>query len=138
MVQEIITLKYGYVTSTVFGLTRKKNFSLDHDEDDEPTIPYLRFLDYRYIKFCFHPLKDKFVLCSDWKDPKWTDVKPIRTGLDSDERHRREQIFGKNQIDIKQKSIPQLLVDEVRDQFQILSNSLISFRPSILSTYSRL
>ena len=53
------------------------------------------------------------MLCSDWKDPKWTNVKLIRAGLDSDERHRREQVFGKNQIDIKQKSVPQLLVDEV-------------------------
>ena len=138
MVQEIITVKYGYVASTVFGLRQKKDFSLDCDEDDEPTIPHLRFLDYRYIKFCFHPLKDKFVLCSDWKDPKWTDVKSIRAGLDSDERHRREQVFGKNQIDIQQKSIPQLLVDEVSDQLQNLSNSLISFRPSILSIFSRL
>ena len=138
MVQEIITVQYGYVASTVFGLRQKRNFSLDCDEDDEPTISHLRFLDYRYIKFCFHPLKDKFVLCSDWKDPKWTDVKSIRAGLDSDERHRREQVFGKNQIDIQQKSIPQLLVDEVSDQFQNLSNSLISFRPSILSIFSRL
>ena len=74
---------------------------------------YLRFLDYRYIRFCFHPLKDKFVLRSNWKDPIWTDVRSIRVGLDSDERHKREQVFGANLIDIQQKSIPQLLVDEV-------------------------
>lgn len=40
-------------------------------------------------------------------------MRSIRAGLDSDERYRREQVFGKNQIDIKQKSVPQLLVDEV-------------------------
>ena len=73
----------------------------------------LHFLDYRYIRLCFHPLEDKFILCSNWRDPKWTNMKSIRSGLDSDERHRREQIFGKNQIDIKQKTIPQLLLDEV-------------------------
>lgn len=76
-------------------------------------MTHLRFLDYRYIRFCFHPLRDKFVLCSNWKDPKWTDVRSVRGGLDGDERYRRELVFGQNQIDIQQKSIPQLLVDEV-------------------------
>lgn len=115
MVQQIATIQYGHVASTVFGLREKKSFSLDYDEDDDPIMTHLRVLDYRYISFCFHPLKDKFVLCSDWKDPSWTDVKSIRAGLGSDERHRREQVFGKNEIDIQQKSIPQLLVDEASD-----------------------
>ena len=125
-VQEIITIQYGHVASTVFGISEKESFSLDYDEDDDPILTHLRFLDYRYISFCFHPLKDKFVLCSDWKDPGWINVKSIRAGLDSDERHRREQVFGKNQIDIQQKSIPQLLVDEVRDHPENSSISLTS------------
>lgn len=83
------------------------------DDDDDPLMPCLRFLDYRYIRFCFHPLKDRFMVCGDWKDSSWTDLKSIRAGLDSDERSRREQVFGKNQIDIKQKPNAQLLVDEV-------------------------
>ncbi|KAL9065242.1 MAG: hypothetical protein Q9161_008364 [Pseudevernia consocians] len=121
MVQEVVKIQYGHVASTVFGLREKKPFSLDYDEDDDPIMTHLRFLDYRYISFCFHPLKDKFVLCSDWKDPNWTDVKSIRAGLDSDERHRREQVFGKNQIDIQQKSIPQLLAFHPFYIFQIAS-----------------
>lgn len=119
MVQDIATVQYGHVASTVFGLREKRSLSLDYDEDDDPILAHLRFLDYRYISFCFHPLKDRFVLCSDWRDPSWTDVKSIRAGLDSDERHRREQVFGKNQINIQQKSIPQLLVDEVSDHPKI-------------------
>lgn len=115
MVQQIVTIQYGHVASSVFGLKERKSHSHNYDEDDDPVMTHLRFLDYRYISFCFHPLKDRFVLCSDWKDPNWTDVKSIRAGLDSDERHRREQIFGKNQIGIQQKSIPHLLVDEVSD-----------------------
>lgn len=74
----------------------------------------LRFLDYRYTRFYYHPLKDKFLLSSDWKDSKWNDVRSVRIGLDTDERHQREQVFGKNQIDVKEKSIPQILVGEVR------------------------
>ena len=111
-VQKVVREPYGHATSTVFGLKQKKGYSL-HYEDDDPLMTHLRFLDYRYIRFCFHPSADKFVLCSDWKDPNWTDVRSVRSGLDSDERQRRQQVFGINQIDIKQKSIPQLLVDEV-------------------------
>ena len=112
-VQKIVTIQYGHVASTVFGSSERKSSSLDCDEDDDPLMTHLRFLDYRYISFCFHPSRDRFVLCNDWKDPHWTDVKGVRAGLSSDERHKREQVFGKNQIDIQQKSIPQLLVDEV-------------------------
>ena len=112
-VQDIARIPYGHSASTVFGLREEKSVSHEYDEDDDPVMLQLRFLDYRYIRFCFHPLKDKFVLCSDWNDPNWTDVRSIRAGLDSEERQRREQVFDKNQIDIQQKSIPQLLVDEV-------------------------
>lgn len=38
----------------------------------------------------------------------------MRGGLDADERDSREQLFGQNNIDIHQKNIPQLLIDEVR------------------------
>lgn len=107
-------------------------------------ITHLRFLDYRYIRFCFHPLRDKFVLCSNWKDPKWTDVRSVRGGLDGDERYRRELVFGQNQIDIQQKSIPQLLVDEVGqaqknvfcgllNEFNRRSILFISFKSQALS-----
>lgn len=37
----------------------------------------------------------------------------MRVGIDGDEKENRELVFGKNLIDIKQKTIPQLLVDEV-------------------------
>ena len=118
-VQDIIKTPYGHSISTVFGPREKKSYSHDYDEDDDPVMKHLRFLDYRYVRFCFHPFKDKFVLVSDWKDPDWTDVKTMRTGLESDERHRREQVFDKNHIDIKEKTISQLLVDEVSHQVEI-------------------
>ncbi len=111
-VQYIVKAQYGHAISTVFGSVEKQGFH-EFDEDDDPVMMQLRFLDYRYIRFCYHPLKDKFVLSSNWKDPTWTNVKSIRAGLDSDERYRREQVFGMNQIDIKQKSVPKLLIDEV-------------------------
>lgn len=79
----------------------------------------LRILDYRYIRFSYHPLKDKFVLTNSWKDPTWINVKSIRAGIDGEEKEHRELVFGQNQIDIKQKSIPQLLVDEAFHPFYV-------------------
>lgn len=89
------------------------------DEDDDPVLDDLRILDYRYIRFSFHPLKDKFVLTNSWKDPTWTDVRSIRAGIDGEEKENRELVFGQNLIDIKQKSIPQLLVDEAFHPFYV-------------------
>ena len=137
-VQSVVKVPYGHAASTIFGMSDKKGYPLDYEEDDDPLLMHLRFLDYRYIRFCFHPLKDKFVPCSEWKDPNWTDIKSIRAGLDSDERHRREQVFGKNEIDIEEKSIPQLLVDEVSAIYSIYSSDLLTmYRPFIPSIYSR-
>jgi cation-transporting ATPase 13A3/4/5 len=65
------------------------------------------------MRFCYHPLKDRFIQCNSWKDPTWIGVKSIRAGIDGEEKENRELVFGKNLIDIKQKSIPQLLLDEV-------------------------
>ena len=121
----------------MFGNLEKRNI-LDHEEDDDPVLEVLRFLDYRYIRFCFHPLKDRFVPCNDWKDPAWRDVKTVRTGLDSDERCSRERVFSRNEIEIQQKSIPQLLVDEVGcNPFESVA-CLIRRRPFTPSMSSKL
>jgi cation-transporting P-type ATPase 13A2 len=111
-VQDVESVEYGRSLSTVFGESEKR-YAMAYDEDDDPVLEDLRILDYRYMRFSFHPLKDKFILSNSWKDPMWTDVKAIRAGIDADEKENRELVFGKNMIDIKQKTIPQLLVDEV-------------------------
>ena len=90
----------------------------DYDEDDDPLVEHLRSLDYRYIRFVYDPLKDKFLL-NNFQDPPWTKLRSMKAGLDGDERQNREQVFGKNLIDIQQKSIPKLLVDEVLHPFYV-------------------
>lgn len=97
----------------------KRNQQVFEDDDDDPVLTHLRFLNYRYIQFCFNPIIDKFVLYGDWQDPTWTTVKSIRAGLDGEERIRRGILFGKNQIDVKQKSLLALLVDEVSQSIRI-------------------
>lgn len=118
VIMEVQTQPYGRPLSSVFGLSEKM-FSYDFDDETDPLIDDLRTLDYRYVRVCFHPLKDKFVLSSGWKDPEWTDVRVVRAGLDSDEKNMREILFGNNLIDIDQKPMSQLLVDEVLHPFYI-------------------
>lgn len=118
VVQDIESKDYGRSLSTVFGISEKRHILL-YDEDEDPVLDFLRILDYRYMRFCFHPVKDRFVLSNSWKDPAWTDVKSIRAGIGSDEKENREHVFGKNIIDIKQKTIPQLLVDEAFHPFYV-------------------
>lgn len=77
-------------------------------------------------------------MINGWKDPSWTNAKVMRSGLDADERDSREQIFGSNAIEIEQKTIPQLLVDEVSFLLVISSIYLTLYRPFILSISSKL
>lgn len=103
---------YGRPVSSVFGASEKL-LSYGLDDENDPLLENLRILEYRYVRFFYHPIKDRFILSSGWKDPDWTDVRLVRSGLDSDEKMIREQIFGSNLIDIEQKSASKLLVDEV-------------------------
>lgn len=119
VVQDLRSLEYGRSLSTVFGSSEKKYGPVYEDEDEDPVIHELKMLDYRYIRFCYHPVKDRFVLLNGWTDPTWTDVKSIRAGIDGEEKEKRALVFGSNLIDIEQKSIPQLLVDEAFHPFYV-------------------
>lgn len=135
-VLDVRTQPYDRPLSTVFGAPEKV-FAQLLAEDADPLLPELRVLTYRYVSFFFHPLKDKFVICNGWKDPTWTDVRSLRAGISGDEKDERERVFGNNLIDIEQKSIPQLLVDEVWYLFSPTGGQLLSsywFRFSTLST----
>ncbi len=103
---------YGRTLSTVFGAPGKMT-SYFMDEDQDPILRDLRMINYRYVRFFFHPLRDKFLLGTGWKDPLWSNVREIRAGIDSEEKSHRDDVFGSNLIDIEQKSMFRLLVDEV-------------------------
>ncbi|KAK4156495.1 hypothetical protein C8A00DRAFT_12607 [Chaetomidium leptoderma] len=110
---------YGRSLSTVFGAPGKITSFLLMDEDQDPVLRDLRVLNYRYVRFFFHPIRDKFLLCNGWKDPLWTNVREIRAGIDSEEKTHRDVVFGSNLIDIEQKSMFRLLVDEVFHPFYV-------------------
>jgi cation-transporting ATPase 13A2 len=111
---------YDRSLSTVFG-TPEKMFAQMLDDDTDPLLSELRVLTYRYVRLFFHPLKDKFVISTGWKDPTWTHVRALRTGIDGDEKEQREHVFGTNLIDIEQKPTAQLLIDEVSNTFIVTS-----------------
>ncbi|GFF47573.1 probable cation-transporting ATPase C1672.11c [Aspergillus lentulus] len=110
---EVLSIPYGRVLSTVFADSE----SCTQDEDNDSTVSYLRYIDYRCLRFFYHPVEDKFSLISGWKDPLWTNIKRMRIGLDADDHDSRAQIFGANVIDIQQKSVFQLLIDEAFHPF---------------------
>ncbi|KAL4787760.1 hypothetical protein BJX76DRAFT_317563 [Aspergillus varians] len=112
---EVCDQAYERPLSTIFAAT----YRYTYDEDSDPTVEHLRYFDYRYLRFFYHPLEDKFLLISGWKDPSWTNAKSMRVGLNADDRDSREQIFGRNAINIQQKSLFQLLADEAFHPFYI-------------------
>jgi len=109
---------YGRPLSTVFGSPGKLS-SFMADEEHDPILTHLRTLNYRYVRFYFHPPRDKFLLCNGWKDPTWTDVRGLRAGINSEEKSHRDVVFGSNLIDIEEKSVFSLLVDEVFHPFYV-------------------
>ncbi|KAA8911088.1 P-type ATPase-like protein [Sphaerosporella brunnea] len=114
--------EYGQTLSTVFGTGKEKDVSvqaLDDFDDDDPILPYLKCLDYRYIRFIYHPIHDRFMLNSNWKDPAWDNVWSLRIGLDGDEKSYRQTVFGDNVIDIEEKTPMQILVDEAFHPFYV-------------------
>ncbi|KAF2755870.1 hypothetical protein EJ05DRAFT_467292 [Pseudovirgaria hyperparasitica] len=115
---QISRVGYDKPLSTIFGV-QDKDLHGDYHEDDDPMVKELLTLDYRYIRFCFNPLRDKFMLGTTWKDPSWTEIEAIRGGLDTDEKEYRETLFGKNVIDIEEKTTGQLLVDEAFHPFYV-------------------
>ncbi|KAL1842496.1 hypothetical protein VTJ49DRAFT_5102 [Mycothermus thermophilus] len=110
---------YGRVLSTVFGAPGRMTSFLASDDDRDPILRDLRSINYRYVKFFYHPIRDKFLLCNGWKDPLWSNVRDIRGGIDSEEKTHRDVVFGSNLIDIEEKSVFRLLVDEVFHPFYV-------------------
>lgn len=112
---------FGRAMSMVFGAPGKKLLSNAYrfEFDDDPILEDLRVINYRYVRFYYHPVGDKFKLSNGWKDPLWTDIAAVKEGVDSEEKANRELVFGSNLIDIEQKSIFRLLVDEVFHPFYV-------------------
>ncbi|TFK44814.1 Ca-transporting ATPase [Crucibulum laeve] len=127
----IRVVDYPYHISTVFP----SNVPIDEgtemycaqianrpNEDYDPTSGTLKRLivvDYRYSRFALDPRTGLFSMVRDWKDPLWTGIASVTSGLDSAVEKQRLLLFGKNEIDIEGKSTVSLLVDEVIHPFYV-------------------
>ena len=126
------------IKSTVYGLPLSSLFapSTPEEADDDPVLEEIRYLDYRYIRFVFHPLRAKFQLMSNWRDPSWRSLKDITNGLEGETRDARAGLFGDNVIDIDEKPIIQLLMDEVETLVEP-NTKTIPCRSCTRSTFSK-
>lgn len=92
---------------------------------ENPVVPYLVLFHYRYLRFFYTPVEDMFRTNSTWYDPAWMRTDLVRQGLSKETVRERVAIFGHNVIDIKAKTVGQLLVDEVLHPFYMFQVFLI-------------
>lgn len=87
--------------------------------DPDPTVPYIRTVIYRYVRFHYNPIHDLFMTNTDWMSGSWASEDSAAEGLDSEKAEQRQVVFGQNHLDIRQPSTAQLLIDEVLHPFYI-------------------
>ncbi|ODQ78269.1 hypothetical protein BABINDRAFT_162923 [Babjeviella inositovora NRRL Y-12698] len=87
------------------------------ESEKDPVVPFLLTFEYRYLKFFYSPMEDIFKTNSTWHDPSWMDFEALKVGLSKETHRERLEIFSGNNINIREKSSLQLLVDEVLHPF---------------------
>ncbi|ODV98495.1 hypothetical protein PACTADRAFT_184935 [Pachysolen tannophilus NRRL Y-2460] len=105
-------------------LSNYLTISISQQEDD-PVVPILISFEYRYRRIYYSPTEDIFKTNSNWAEESWCDLERVKDGLTQDSHDDRLLIFGLNLIDIKEKSVSQLAVDEVLHPFYIFQISSI-------------
>ncbi|KAF8975084.1 hypothetical protein BGZ46_009440 [Entomortierella lignicola] len=123
LTETIFTKYYGGPISSVFSLEQMENQDNDDDEytiaGQADVLQDMRYFDYQYIRFIYNPLSRTFMQNSQWKDPEWTSPAKCEHGLARETHQERSMVFGPNVIDVKEKTVGQLLVDEVLHPFYI-------------------
>ncbi|KAJ3312746.1 hypothetical protein HDV04_002710 [Boothiomyces sp. JEL0838] len=109
------------ITKIDFGMKASMIFPRSFTEVDasqDIILDHLRFYEYRYFKFFFNPNTGMFEPNYAWVDSNWTSVSRVFLEQDDDQEiHSKRSIFGKNQVEIQEKSNFRLLVDEVLHPF---------------------
>ncbi|SCW01761.1 LAFE_0E06678g1_1 [Lachancea fermentati] len=90
-----------------------------HESENNPNIPILISFTYRYFNLIYTPLGDIFKTNSSWTDADWLDLQTIQNGLSSSVVEDRVLAFGKNNINLKQKTTAQILFDEALHPFYV-------------------
>lgn len=110
-------LAFVNVDKTKYG-ERLSGFCVPPD-DHNPTVAVIHSFRYRYVSFFYSPAEDMFKTNSTWYDPHWQAVKHIKNGLPQLLADQRTEVFGANSIEIDEKPLGQLLLDEVLHPFYV-------------------
>ncbi|CAN3363072.1 vacuolar cation-transporting ATPase Ypk9p [Diutina catenulata] len=92
---------------------------LPSKRDADPIVPYIHCFSYRYLKFFYSPSEDIFRTNSNWYDGKWLAVKSCGDGVSQSLHDQRLEVFGANSIELENKSVGALLVEEVLHPFYV-------------------
>lgn len=77
----------------------------------------LTYMTYRYTRFFLHPPSGRWRMVKDWRDPTWASNASASQGNTWDAEKDRTTLFGKNEIEIEDKGVLGLLIDEVLHPF---------------------
>uniref|UniRef100_A0A0W0FH30 Cation-transporting ATPase n=1 Tax=Moniliophthora roreri TaxID=221103 RepID=A0A0W0FH30_MONRR len=119
-------LEYPYYIHTVFPpaavngvATPSTGYSDDTYDHEQKVLRKLLIVDYRYSRFVLDPRTGFFTILKGWRDQSWTSPVAVASGVESNVRQQRLQLFGDNEIDIEGKSTLSLLVEEVIHPFYV-------------------
>ncbi|KAK6458063.1 cation translocating P-type ATPase [Scheffersomyces xylosifermentans] len=123
---QIVNIKMQRLNERLSSFLTIVNSNEESDEDiqipskeRDPIIPFLHSFTYRYIKFFYNPVEDIFRSNANWYDLHWLNVKNTKDGVSQSLQEQRLDIFDENSIEIEEKSVIQLLVDEVLHPFYV-------------------
>lgn len=90
-----------------------------HETEWNPNLPILISFQYRYFTLVYSPIDDIFRSNSNWADPDWLDLEVVQHGLTSSIQEDRTLAFGKNSVNLKQKTVTEILFDEALHPFYV-------------------
>ncbi|KAF9177839.1 hypothetical protein BGZ51_000548 [Haplosporangium sp. Z 767] len=121
--ETVFTKYYGGPISSVFSPEQMTNVHGGDDGHEESMstgmLHDMRYFDYQYIRFIYNPVSHIFLRNSLWKDPEWSSAALCERGLGRETHQERSMVFGQNVIDVQEKTVGQLLVQEVLHPFYI-------------------
>ncbi|KAF9298618.1 hypothetical protein BGZ74_009293 [Mortierella antarctica] len=118
-IEPIFTKYYGGPMDSVFSLEQLSRADMDKGYEDTGILHDMRYFDFQYIRFIFSPLGQAFMQNSHWKDSAWTNISNCERGLAREQHQERMMVFGQNMIDVVEKTVGQLLVQEILHPFYI-------------------
>ncbi|KAG0329471.1 hypothetical protein BGZ99_001857 [Dissophora globulifera] len=122
--EPVFTKYYGGPIDSVFSPEQLEKPDYHDDDTYDETVTTgmmhdMRYFDHQYIRFIYNPSAQSFMQNSQWKDPDWARAVNCERGIGRETHQERTMVFGQNIIDVQEKTIGQLLVQEVLHPFYV-------------------